>query len=164
MKKLVGISLISMFLFSPAFHVIEAPRYIAGMPIQKLVPLYVKGKPYFDALDEVTKTLTQTDCIIVTQNMLFPHLANRKNTYYIVTPFKSVYVPNNSIIVVEAVLPDYKFTISSFENYTEGHEVDFKLVNTTTLILQCSEEYLGNISACIFRKLENIIQKCHKEK
>lgn len=164
LKKIAGVSIISMLLFSPAFHVIELPQYIRGMPVQKLVPLYIKGKPYLDILDEVTRTLAQTNCTIVTQNMLFPHFANRENTYYIVTPFKSVYIPNNSIVIIDAVLPDYRISAKYLKNYTIAYHVNFRLINTTNLILECAEENSENVTTCIIKRLKNITRECHKNK
>jgi len=162
LRKLVGVSMLSMMLFSPAFHVIDS-QYIWGMPIQKMVPLYINGYPYLNMIDEVTETLTKTNYTIATQNQLFPHLANRQNTYYLLTYFGNGYIPNNSLVVIDTVIPDYKPAFKYFTNYTKTHQINFQLLNTTELILTCARDDIEKTRECIHDKLNVMLQDLSDE-
>ncbi|WP_297506644.1 DUF2079 domain-containing protein [Thermococcus sp.] len=164
LKALVTVSLVSMLLFSPEFHLIDAPDYVANPNFQGLVISYIKWKPYLQILDMVTKKLDESNCTIETQDTLFPHLANRINTYHIVTPFKNTYLENNSIVLMATSLSDYKFSIR-YLNSSRFKDTKYILINVNDLILSCynrtGDDY-KQFRQCIYTAVERDIKKCEK--
>lgn len=163
LKHALGLALVSMILFSPAFHLINAPEYVNGVTISTLIEIHNKWGGYFDVLNHVTEVVSHSDCPIATQGFIFPHLANRNNTYVVVTYFGFEYVPNGSLVLVARSLPDYNVTMKHLHNYTTFHNVSYILLDINEVMLSCYNETGNNYTNfinCIDKKVDNAINKC----
>ncbi len=156
-------SIIWMLLFSPPIHIVNAPEYVNGVQVYKLVDIYSKWNGYFGILNNITEMLSQTKCPIATQGFIFPHIANRNNTYDLVTFFGSMYLPNNSIVLLAKSLPDYNLTVKALENSTLTANKTYYVLDINTIILDCYNQTGDNIekfNACVMDNTRYIIEKC----
>ncbi|NJD99334.1 DUF2079 domain-containing protein [Thermococcus sp. LS1] len=161
LKKILVIPFLTMLLFSPAFHVVDTD-YVSGYRISQLLYMWRVGNSYFGVIDEIVEYLQQSQCPISTHNELFPHLANRLDTYYIVTPFNSTYIDNKTIILIESTRPSYTKDIT----YLKKSEYDnLIIVNASKIILECYSMYPYPSEAgreCIHEKLREKITECER--
>ncbi|WP_297514618.1 DUF2079 domain-containing protein [Thermococcus sp.] len=166
MKTFVAVSLISMLLFSPAFHVLKSP-YVRGIPMYSLVKVYNKWGPYFWIADNITGILSNSDCPVTTQNLIFPHLANRRETYCLRTLFNVYYLPNNSIVLLAESLPDYHFTVEALMNSTLTANKNYFVLNINDMIIKCYNQTgddTKKFKECIISSTQGIVQKCKQER
>ncbi len=163
-RKALAISVVAMILFSPVFHIIKGP-YIQGITFYNLVKIKKEWEPYFSVLDNVTEAISLSPCPVSTQDNLFPHLADRNNTYYLLTPFHSSYIPNNSIVLLARSLPDYKVTVKALRNSTLTANKTYFVLDVNTIILDCynrTENNTEEFKACIMNYTKRIIQECEQ--
>jgi uncharacterized membrane protein len=157
LKKALIFTVIVSLLFSPALHVLDT-KYVNGYSFQLLVDVWAVGKPYFHAVQDTIDALNRDVgiCPIVTQNYLFPHFANRKETYYIVTPFKSTYTSKRAIYVIETTRPDYNRTIKFLENHISQEPPI--IFNVTHVVLKCYGS--DNPQACVESEVQKVVEEC----
>jgi len=163
-KKAAIFSFIFMLLISPPFQIVSIP-YIRGVPIYELAEVYEKWSPYFQVLDNITTTISNSNCPISTQNTIFPHLSNRNNTYVLITCFRAIYLPNDSILLLASSLPDYEFTEMALRNSTIIANKTYYTLNINTAILKCyaqTGENTKEFKSCIANYTSNIIQECEE--
>jgi uncharacterized membrane protein len=161
MKRcLLFLALVSVF-FSPVFHVVDT-KYVSGPNVQNLIELWSIGSEYFHALDTTVSILNQNagSCLIATQNYIFPHFANRKETYYIVTPFNSTFFNETAVYVVEATQIDYDLALNSLREYPLSEPPI--VFNMTRVILKCYA--IPHPHECIEREVQKAVGECLKRK
>jgi len=154
-RGILGISLAAMLFFSPVFEVVDT-QYTRGATAHTLLQVWVDNRGYFDALDYITAIASASNCPVATQGYLFPHMANRPNTYLLRTPFNSSYLPNGSIVILSRAFPDYGWSLRTIRE--RGNTSKYRLINVGDLLESCSGEY--NLQSCLEGAIMQEIEEC----
>ena len=112
----VTIGLVTSILTSPILPLTNPIKKSLLVP-----PLYHQTvTDHHKKLMETTELLSETNFSILTQNDIFPHLANRKETYVIWSSYCGKKLPNADIILL-----DWKLLYSMYNYFVKNHSKDY---------------------------------------
>ena len=112
----VTIGLVTSILTSPILPLTNPIKKSLLVP-----PLYHQTvTDHHKKLMETTELLSETNFSILTQNDIFPHLANRKETYVIWSSYGGKKLPNADIILL-----DWKLLYSMYNYFVKNHSKDY---------------------------------------
>ncbi len=102
----VTIGLVTSLLLTPALPILSTH---SSLPISFWG--YEEVTPHYEVLNDITKTLEKSKYRILTQNDIFPHLANNNGTYFIwIDIYKNLHNPNylTKTLSIDIILLDSK--------------------------------------------------------
>lgn len=107
-----------------SISLITTPVLALKSPLKEglLVPPFYYQPPteHHEQLVNITKTLSETNFSILTQNDIFPHLANRKKTYVIWSSHCDQNLPRT-----DAILFDWKLLYSIYNYFVENYSNEY---------------------------------------